>query len=275
MRYRTTALGVFLAAALAAQAAQARGHVPSPIVFPVLGAVSYTDDFGDPRPGGPHPGNDILAPRRAIAVAAESGKIEFWTTSKGAGCMLYLYGDSGTMYEYIHLNNDLGNGNDNKGTCVAGTAYAPGLVDGARVAAGDPVGFVGDSGDANGLHPHLHFEVHPRGGKPVSPYPFLQKAQHLFFAAAAGTTVTLVATGTVVEAAAGRLTLDVSLLREWPAHERVVDPGELTLTVPAEVADVSTLVPGRAVTVWTDRIAASPDAERGLALVAAKVAAGP
>ena len=49
-----------------------------------------------------------------------------------AGCMLYLYGDSGTTYEYIHLNNDLGTANDNKGKCVPGMSYAPGLKDGQR-----------------------------------------------------------------------------------------------------------------------------------------------
>ena len=37
--------------------------------------------------------------------------------------MLYLHGASGTDYQYIHLNNDLGNGNDNRGSCTAGTAY--------------------------------------------------------------------------------------------------------------------------------------------------------
>ena len=271
MRYRTTALGVLLAAALAASAAQARGRVPSPIVFPLLGTVSYIDDFGQPRPGGLHQGNDLLAPRKAIAVAAESGKVVFWTTSKGAGCMLYLYGDSGTNYEYIHLNNDLGAGNDNKGSCVAGTAYAPGLVNEGHVEAGDPVGFVGDSGDADGIHPHLHFEVHPRGGKAVSPYPFLQKAQHLFFSAAAGTTVTLSLSGSVVAAAGDKLTIEVSLLRKWPAHQRVTKPGEVTVTVPAEVTDVSTLAPGQQVTVWTEPTTASFDAELGNGWTARKL----
>src|SRR3989442_7765728 len=248
MRYRTTALGILLAAALAPSAAQARGRVPSPIVFPLVGEVSYIDDFGQPRPGGLHQGNDLLAPRKAIAVAAESGKVVLWKTSKGAGCMLYLYGDSGTNYEYIHLNNDLGAGNDNKGSCVAGTAYAPGLVNGARVETGDPVGFVGDSGDADGIHPHLHFEVHPRGGKAVSPYPFLQKAEHLLFSAAACASVTLVLTGSVVAAAGDQLTIDVSLLREWPAHHRVTKPGEVTVTVPADPADISPLPAGHEVT---------------------------
>src|SRR5262249_5375764 len=86
----------------------------SRIVFPVVGRVQYTNDFGAPRPQGPHEGNDIMAPRRALAVAAESGKIKFWTHSATAGCMLYLYGRSGTTYLYIHLNNDLTNHNDNR-----------------------------------------------------------------------------------------------------------------------------------------------------------------
>ena len=41
--------------------------------------------------------------------------------------MLYLYGDSGTMYEYIHLNNDLTMKNDNRGKCVAGRVVREGL----------------------------------------------------------------------------------------------------------------------------------------------------
>ena len=70
--------------------------MPAHIVFPVLGSAHYTDDFGDARPGGRHQGIDILAPRKAIAVAAEAGKVELWTTSARAGCMLYLHGKSGT-----------------------------------------------------------------------------------------------------------------------------------------------------------------------------------
>ena len=120
----------------------------------------------------------MVAAKKSLALAAEAGKVKFWTTSASAGCMLYLYGASGTTYYYIHLNNDLTRGNDDRGKCVAGTAYATGLRDGAKVAAGQPVGFVGDSGDAEGAHAHLHFEVHPGGGKAVDGYPYLQTAQH-------------------------------------------------------------------------------------------------
>ncbi len=55
-----------------------------------------------------------------------SGKVKFHTTSARAGCMLYLYGASGTKYIYIHLNNDLTVKNDNKGKCVAGGSYCKG-----------------------------------------------------------------------------------------------------------------------------------------------------
>ena len=99
-------------------------EAPSPIIFPVVGAARYTDDYGDPRGQGRHAGNDILTTWRSPAVAAEDGTIKFWTTSARAGCMLYLYGASGTTYLYIHLNNDLTAKRDNKGKCVPGTAYA-------------------------------------------------------------------------------------------------------------------------------------------------------
>jgi hypothetical protein len=127
----------------------------------------------------------MVASKRALALAAEPGRVEFWTHSASAGCMLYLHGASGTTYYYIHLNNDLTRRDDNRGKCVAGTAYAKGLKNSARVAAGQVVGYVGDSGDADGVHPHLHFELHPNGGRAVDPYPWLQGGQHLLFAAPA------------------------------------------------------------------------------------------
>ena len=170
------------------------------IVFPVVGPVTYTNDFGDPRGRLPHQGNDIVAVKKSLAVAAEDGKVTFWTRSSSAGCMLYLYGRSGTMYEYIHLNNDRTMKNDNKGKCVAGGSYAKGLSSGARVKAGQPIGFVGDSGDANGITAHLHFEVHPRGGRAVSPYRYLKRGRVLLFAAKRGAQVSLTLNGQLIAA---------------------------------------------------------------------------
>jgi hypothetical protein len=237
-----------------------KGAVPT-LIFPVAGDVTYIDDFGQARPGGTHQGNDLMGVKKTPVVAVESGKIEFWTTSANAGCMLYLYGDSGTSYNYIHLNNDLTMKNDNRGKCVPGVAYARGLKDGARVQAGQIVGYLGDSGDANGIASHLHFEVHPNGGAAVSPYPYLQSALRLLFFAKVGTPFTLALTGTVVSATDTSLTVQVSLLQGFPMNlklKSVVKP--LTLTVPATavVQQKSVTAPrllaayeGEPVVVWT------------------------
>jgi Peptidase family M23 len=240
-------LAVLVAALVCATTSAAKSGVP-PLLFPVVGQVTYTNDFGQARAGGPHQGNDLLGTKRAPVVAVEEGTVKFWTTSANAGCMLYLYGASGTMYEYIHLNNDLTSGNDNKGKCVAGVSYAPGLVDGQHVDAGQFIAYLGDSGDANGIHPHLHFEVHPKGGKAVSPFPYLQKAAQLLVPAPpAGSPFTLKLTGTVLDATPTDLTLSVATLASWPSHVKQTKLDRI-ITLTATAPDVTV---GQKVTVWT------------------------
>jgi hypothetical protein len=211
----TTILVAALAAGSAAASSGSGGVVPNPMVFPVVGPYRYTNDFGDPRGQGRHEGNDILAPKRSPAIATEDGKVKFWTTSAQAGCMLYLYGASGTTYLYIHLNNDLTAGNDNRGKCVPGVSYWPGLKDGAQVVAGQALAYVGDSGDADGT-PHLHFEVHPGDGGPVNPYPHLNRATRVLFTAPPGAAVTLSLKGIVVATKADRLSVKVDTVTVFP-----------------------------------------------------------
>jgi hypothetical protein len=247
---------VFAAVALlCAGTSAATSGVPQ-LLFPVVGAVAYIDDFGQLRAGGPHQGNDLLAAKRAPVVAVEPGTVGFWTTSASAGCMLYLHGDSGTSYQYIHLNNDLTAANDNKGKCVAGVSYATGLVDGQHVEAGQTIGYVGDSGDANGIHPHLHFEVHPRNGKAVDPFPFLKKAAHLLVPMpSAGSAFTLKLTGTVVSATDTELHLVVTALAAWPSHVKQAKLSRtLAITIPVGASvtgDLAAALPGQKVVVWT------------------------
>jgi hypothetical protein len=280
-RHRTTARGVlFLAAtiglAVGSAVAFAANTVPEHIVFPVVGKVAYIDDFGTPRAGGPHQGNDIIAEKKSPAVAAEAGKVKFWTTSSAAGCMLYLYGESGTTYFYIHLNNDLTLRNDNRGKCVKGTAYA--VKNGAKVVAGQQIAYVGDSGDADGGNSHLHFEVHPGGGKAVSPYPYLQKAYKLLFTAKAGTPFALTLTGTVVSATIDRIVVNVSTSQAWPSGRTLTKLNRtIALTVPEAtvvqtlsgtgalrtVADVTLAEKGQKIVVWTQPAAATLKAQRG------------
>ena len=231
---------VILAAALLAGPAAASpraGGVPGQLIFPVVGPYRYTNDFGDPRPQGRHEGNDILAPKRSPVVAVEDGKIKFWTTSSRAGCMLYLYGASGTTYLYIHLNNDVTMANDNRGKCVAGGSYWPGLKDGARVIAGQAIGFVGDSGDADGT-PHLHFEVHPHDGGATNPFPYLNRATRILFTAPPGSAVTLSLKGTIVTASDTQLTMKVQTATVFPSRLKLLGlrkPMMLTLTSTALV----------------------------------------
>ena len=271
---------------VAASASAAPLKVPR-LIFPVVGGASYIDDFGAPRPGGPHQGNDLMAARHTPAVAVEPGTVKM---SASAGCMLYLHGDSGTTYLYIHLNNDLGANNDNAGKCVPGTAYAPGLKDGLHVGAGQLVGYVGDSGDANGIHPHLHFEVHPNDGKAVDPYPYLRRAQQLLFYAKPGSLFSLVLQGTIVSTLGGLLELNVTQLQVLPSHQKLVLSRRVVLSVapdatvqmPRELPGVGVTIPlsalkaGWSATVYTEQAPATLDALRGAddVLTAAKIVLG-
>jgi hypothetical protein len=184
--------------------------VPPVTAFPVVGNVSYTDDFGDPRPQGRHEGNDIMSVRHQPAIAFESGRVKKWVGSSMATCMLYLYGRSGMTYVYIHLNNDLGPSNDNQGGCHNGISWAPKLKSGEWVKRGQLVGFVGDSGDANGLQPHLHFEVRKPSGTAIDPYPYLRRSVKLLFPrppAAVGEVNLVLAGATVVAKTANTITV--------------------------------------------------------------------
>jgi len=288
----TTALLAFFALLLGAGAASALPSAKVPtLVFPVLGEARWQDDFGDARGQGGHEGNDIMAPRKALALAAEAGTVKFHTTSSRAGCMLYLEGESGTEYLYIHLNNDLTSGNDNRGKCVPGVAYANGLKSGANVLAGEPIAYVGDSGDADGIDPHLHFEVHPNGGGAVNPFPYLRKARRLLFAAERGTTFTLALTGTVVTAAGENLQLSLEQVRSWPGGRKVKQSGQnVGVSVPetASVEGIESpmglafpaldlLTKGLPVTVWTEPAKVTLAAQAGAkgALAASRVVVKP
>ena len=281
LSHRTTARGFFFLAAMlgllaGTAAASTDGKPPAHIIFPVVAQVQYTDDFGQPRPGGAHEGNDIMAAKKSPAVAAEAGKVKYWTTSASAGCMLYLYGQSGTTYYYIHLNNDTTMRNDNRGKCVRGTAYA--VKNGARVAAGQQIGYVGDSRAAKGVHPHLHFEVHPNGGKATDPYPYLQAAQRLLFGASPGTPFSLTLTGTVVNASATELAINVSTSHAYPSNLTLTKLNQtITLAVPATaliqsvdsngvvraMSSVSLAARDQKVVVWTQPAPATLKAQRG------------
>jgi murein DD-endopeptidase MepM/ murein hydrolase activator NlpD len=142
------------------RAARKRVSVSVPVttgyVCPVRGRTSFSDDWGDPRSGGRrHQGTDIIAAYGAPVVAVTSGVVHTAYSSAG-GISLYLRGTDGDEYFYAHNSRNVAS-------------------DGERVQAGEVIAYVGTSGNARGGPPHVHFERHPDGGRPVDPYPFLRR----------------------------------------------------------------------------------------------------
>ncbi len=233
-RHRTTAVLLFVAILAAACTTTASGRqsraVPR-LVFPLVAKTDLWDNYGDARVNGSHEGIDMENPWRAPDVAVEAGRVSYATSGLG-GCMLYLYGRSGTMYMYIHLNNDRTSRNDNRGGCVKDLTYA--VPNGAKVSAGQQVAWVGDSGDANG-NPHLHFEVHPGGGADTNPFPHLKRALLPLFAARPGSAFSLGLRGTLVGAGASTVALEVDRVRHYPGGSWLRVPARtVELAVPAD-----------------------------------------
>jgi murein DD-endopeptidase MepM/ murein hydrolase activator NlpD len=122
---------------------------------PVGPSHAFRDTWGAPRSGGrSHKGTDIFAPYGSPAYAVTDGVVTRTSSSGNGGLGLYLRGNDGNEYYYAHMS---------------GFTSSPGQ----RVTAGTQVARVGDTGNARGGPPHIHFEVHPGGGYPVNPYPYV------------------------------------------------------------------------------------------------------
>jgi murein DD-endopeptidase MepM/ murein hydrolase activator NlpD len=140
----------------------------SGFAFPVRAPYSYTDSYGAPRMEGTryyhrHEGTDIFAIRGTAVLAVVDGVLEKVGSDTLGGIKLWLRspGDNWTYY-YAHL-----------------AGYAPGVANGRRVAKGEVLGFIGNTGNAIGTPSHLHFETHVPGGAPTNPHPILRRVDPL------------------------------------------------------------------------------------------------
>jgi len=143
------------------------------MVFPVIGDVQFDDSWGNARSGGRrHQGTDIMAGKMLPVVAVADGVID-WVHdgNRKTCCALGIIHDDGWESFYIHMNNDTPGTDDGQGW-----GFAPGIEEGTRVAAGQLIGWVGDSGNAEGTSPHIHFELHRPDGTKVNPYSSLLAA---------------------------------------------------------------------------------------------------
>lgn len=135
-------------------------------------AVNFWDSWGARRSGGRrHTGTDIFSPRGTEVVAIAEGTVTAFGTDRLSGVYLRLDHGGGWTSTYMHLNNDtLGTDDGNGGIW---TALHPLMTVGAEIRAGQVIGYVGNSGNAEGRQPHTHFEI-AFSGKKVNPYPHLR-----------------------------------------------------------------------------------------------------
>jgi murein DD-endopeptidase MepM/ murein hydrolase activator NlpD/SH3-like domain-containing protein len=134
------------------------------LTFPIEGrdGRGIASSFGDPRDGGgrEHQGIDIFAPRGTPVVAAAEGRVSSVTTNELGGNVVWVRAARGQSHYYAHLDERL-------------------VSPGAYVRAGEPIGTVGNTGNARTTAPHLHFGIYQRGSGAIDPFPFV-------FAGAAG-----------------------------------------------------------------------------------------
>ena len=123
--------------------------------FPVAGHCYFGDTWHASRGGGRvHEGVDIIASSGTKLVAVVDGTIskQYWDQPGArAGNGVRVQQANGTYFTYLHMLD-----------------FAPGIKVGAKVKAGDVIGWVGNTGSS--ATPHLHFEIHPGGGSPINPY---------------------------------------------------------------------------------------------------------
>ncbi len=157
-----------------------RDSVALKIVFPVAGHVSWSDTFLAPRGNGTrrHHGQDIMGKMMTPLVACVDGTIRLGRSHGISGNCIYLDGDNGWRAFYCHLNDNTPGTNDSRGGDQY--AFAPGLVSGMHVHAGQFIGYLGNSGNAKSTAPHLHFEIKDRvTGAIINPAQSLRMAMRL------------------------------------------------------------------------------------------------
>ena len=142
---------------------------PGGLLIPVTGitAAQLQDTFNDKRGSErSHEALDIMAPLQTPVVAVDDGKVVKLFDSVPGGLTVYQYDASATFaYYYAHLDS-----------------YAADLEEGQELKRGDLICYVGATGNANALAPHLHFAIFLLGpekqwwkGTAINPYPLFQR----------------------------------------------------------------------------------------------------
>ena len=134
---------------------------PTSLAMPVQGvrANQVADTYGAPRGRDrTHQGVDIFAKRGTPVLSSTRGLVIAVREGGLGGRQVWVLGPAQQRHYYAHLED-----------------WAPGLARGDVVEAGDMLGFVGDSGNAKGTPPHLHYGAYGESGA-YDPLPLLRAA---------------------------------------------------------------------------------------------------
>ena len=155
--------------------AAASGPQAFDLVFPQDPLVTeFVDSFGFARSGGRrHRGNDLMAPKMTPVYAVAPGIIAAIDEGGTAGRRVIIDHIGAWESWYLHLNNDTPGTDDGRASWDA--TVVDGLRKGSLVEAGQQIGWVGDSGNAEWVGSHTHFELHWEG-EAIDPYPYLLPA---------------------------------------------------------------------------------------------------
>jgi len=132
--------------------------------FPILGKHEFSlgaGRFGAPRSGHTHEGQDVMAACGTPLVAARGGTVQYAGYQSAAGNYIVIDG-RGTGYDFMYAH----------------LAEPSPLHTGETVRTSQPIGIVGDTGDAQGCHLHFEMWTPPgwyEGGEPIDPLPYLEK----------------------------------------------------------------------------------------------------
>ncbi len=134
--------------------------------FPVFNGADYSDDFGGARAGvagGFHQGIDLFGSRGRAIVAVHDGTVfrVGWNTL--GGNRLWLDDGKGNLFYYAHM----------QGYAAKLGPLIGNLERGIAVRRGEVIGYLGDTGQAKGTPPHLHFEIHPNGHWGIPPMQYV------------------------------------------------------------------------------------------------------
>jgi murein DD-endopeptidase MepM/ murein hydrolase activator NlpD len=134
---------------------------PQRLPVPVEGvpARALRDTWDGARSEGrKHEGIDIFARRGTPVVSSTEGIVVQVGSNRLGGLVVWVLGPGGQRHYYAHLER-----------------YAD-VEAGLRIGAGRVLGYVGDTGNAKGTPPHLHYGVYAVGGA-INPYPMLRASR--------------------------------------------------------------------------------------------------